>query len=119
MIGTIVRSLNNSEKGFIMSGQRLRTFGCCITTRLRHTAISVNKFFMKKGIPMVLQSPYSPDLSPCDLFLLQKLKFHLKGRHFGTVDNIQKVLTDQLRALPLRLCVAAQENYFEGDNVDL
>jgi hypothetical protein len=25
---------------------------------------------------------------------------HLKGRHFGTVDNIQKVVTEHLRALP-------------------
>ena len=79
------------------------------------------------------QPPYSPDLSPCDFFLFPKLKFHLKGRHFGTVDNIQKVVTDQLRALPLedfqhcyreweqrlRRCVASQGNYFEGDNVDL
>jgi hypothetical protein len=33
---------------------------------------------------------------------LLKLKFHLKGRHFGTVDNIQKVVTDQLKALSLK-----------------
>jgi hypothetical protein len=25
---------------------------------------------------------------------------HLKGRHFGNVDNIQKVVTEHLRALP-------------------
>jgi len=48
---------------------------------------------------VVPQPPYSPDLSPCDFFLFPKLKFHLKGRHFGTVDNIQKVVTEQLRAL--------------------
>jgi len=49
------------------------------------------------------------------------------------VDNILKVMTDQLRALIhedfqhcyreweqlLRQCVASQGNYFEGDNVDL
>jgi hypothetical protein len=49
------------------------------------------------------------------------------------VDNIQKVVTDQLRALPhedfqhcyweweqrLRQCVASEGNYFEGDKVDL
>jgi len=39
-------------------------------------------------------------MSPCDFFLFLKLEFHLKGRHFGTVDNIHKVVTDQLRALP-------------------
>jgi hypothetical protein len=49
------------------------------------------------------------------------------------VDNIQKVVTDQLKALPhedfqhcyrqweqrLWLCVASEGNYFEGDKVDL
>jgi len=98
-----------------------------------HTAISVNEFLAKKGISLVPQPPYSPDLNPCDFFLFPKLKFHLKGRHFGTVDNILKVVTDQLRALlhedfqhcyreweqRLRRCVASRGNYFEGDNVDL
>ena len=98
-----------------------------------HTAISVKEFSAKKGISVVPQPPYSPDPSPCDFFLFPKLKFHLKGRHFRTVDNILKVVTDQLRALPhedfqhcyrewvqrLQRCVASQGNYFEGDNVDL
>jgi len=88
------------------------------------TAISVNEVLAKKGISVVPQPPYSPALSPCDFFLFPKLKFHLKGRHFGTVDNIQKVVTDQLRALlhedfqhcyqewkqRLRWCVASQGN---------
>ena len=34
-----------------------------------HTAISVIEFLAKKGIPVVPQPPYSPDLSPCDFFL--------------------------------------------------
>jgi hypothetical protein len=34
------------------------------------------------------------------LSLFLKLKSHLKGHHFGTVDNIEKVVTDQLRVLP-------------------
>ena len=98
-----------------------------------HTAISVNEYLTKNGNPVVPQPPYSPYLSPCDFFLFPKLKFNLNGRHFGTVDNIQKVMTEQLRAIPhedfqhcyreweqrLRRCVAFQGNYFEGDNVDL
>ena len=124
---TMVRSLNDSEKGFIVSGQRLRRFGCCITTMLPVTLPSpwTNFFFAKKGISVVPQLPYSPDLSPCEFFLFPKLKFHLKGRHFGTVDNIQNVVKDQLRALPhedfqhcyreweqrLGRCVASQGNY--------
>ena len=66
-----------------------------------HTAISVIEFLAKKGIPVVPQPPYSPDLSPCVFFLFPKLNFHLKGRHFGTVENIEKAVTDQLKAIPV------------------
>ena len=98
-----------------------------------HTATSVIEFLAKKGIPVVPQPPYSPDLSLCDFLLFPKLKFHLKGRHFGTVENIEKAVTDQLKAIlvsdyqrcyeeweqRLRRCVASQGNYFEGDKLDL
>ena len=92
-----------------------------------HMAISVIEFLAKKGISVVPQPPFSPDLSPCDFFSFPKLKFYPKGRHFGKVENIEKAVTDQLRAIPvidfqrcyeewkrLRKCVASQGNYFEG-----
>jgi len=68
---TIVRSLNGSVKRFIMSGQRLRTLGCCITTTLPVTLPPpwMNFLQKKNDIPMVPQLPYSSDLSPCDFFL--------------------------------------------------
>ncbi|GFU54563.1 protein GVQW3 [Trichonephila clavipes] len=58
---------------------------------------------------------------------------HLKGHHFGTPENIQTAVTDQLKAIPisefhqcyeewkkrLQRCVASEGNYFEGDNVEL
>jgi hypothetical protein len=85
----------------------------------------------KKGIPVIPKPPYSPDQSLCDFFLFPKHKFHLKGGHFETVDKIQKIVTDQLRARShedfkhcyreweqrLWRCVASQRNYFEGDDV--
>jgi len=98
-----------------------------------HTTVSINVFLAEKGIPVVPQPPYSPDLSPCDFFLFVRLKHHLKWRHFVTLDNIQKIVTDELKGIPaeafqhcyeqwkqrLRRCVAAQGNYFVGDNLDL
>jgi len=47
-----------------------------------------------------LSPPCSPDLSPCDFFLFSRLKNHLKGRHFGTLDNIQKSVIDELKGIP-------------------
>jgi len=64
-----------------------------------HTVISVIDVLAKKGIPVVPQPPYSTDLIPCDFLLFPNLKFHLKGRHFGTVENIEKAVTDQLKAI--------------------
>jgi len=98
-----------------------------------HTAVLINEFLAEKSIPVVSQPSYSLDLSPCDFVLFLRLKNHLKGRHFGTLDNIQKRVTDELKGIPaeafqhcyeqwkqcLRHCVAAQGNYFEGDNLDL
>jgi len=63
------------------------------------------------------------------LFLFPKLKFYLKGSHFGMVENIEKAVTEQLKAIlvndfqrwyeeweqRLWRCVASQGNYFEGD----
>jgi len=87
----------------------------------------------EKSIPVVPLPPYSPDISPRDFFLFPRLKNHLKGRHFGTLGNIQNSVIDELKGIPpeafqhcyeqwkqhLRLRVAAQRNYFEGDNLDL
>ncbi|GFX89509.1 putative transposase [Trichonephila clavipes] len=93
------------------------------------SALTVNG----KNIPVAPQPPYSSDLSPCDFFLFPKLKNHLKGHHFGTLENIQTAVTDQLKAIPipkfhqcyeewkkrLQRCVASEGSYFEGDNVEL
>ena len=67
------------------------------------------------------------------IYNTQTYKFHLKERHFGTVENIEKAVTDQLKAIPvsdyqrcyeeweqrLRRCVVSQGNYFEGEKLDL
>jgi len=59
-----------------------------------HMAVSINEFLAEKSIRVVPQPLYSPDLSPCDFFLFPRLKNHLKGRHIGTLDNIQKSVSD-------------------------
>ena len=60
MTGTIVRSLNDSEKGFIMSGQRLRTLGCCIKTTLPVTLPPPPRmffFFYQRGYSSGWEGP--------------------------------------------------------------
>jgi hypothetical protein len=48
--------------------------------------------------------PYSPDLTPCDFFLFPKMKLELKGRRFGTNEEIQaesqRLLDTERKGLP-------------------
>jgi hypothetical protein len=108
----------------------MRIVWCCMSTSPPVTLPS--SWTNQKGYSSGSAAPYSPDLSPCDFFPFPKLKFHLKGRHFGTGDNIQEVTIEPLRALPheefqpcyreckqpFRHSVASQGNYFEEDYVD-
>jgi len=49
--------------------------------------------FLAQNITTLPHPPYSPDLAPCDFFLFPKLKTHLKGYHFGTVENVPAAVT--------------------------
>ena len=64
-----------------------------------HTALSFGEFLAKKNIPVLPHPPYSQDLAPCDFFLFSKLKSKLKGHHFGTMENTQIIVTDELNTL--------------------
>ena len=61
-----------------------------------HTSFAVREFLAQHNITMLPHPPYSPDLALCDFFLFPKLKTHLKGHHFGTVENVQAAATRAL-----------------------
>ena len=98
-----------------------------------HTAVSINEFLAEKAFMWFLSPPIRRISVPVSFFLFHRLKNRLKGRHFGTLDNIQKTVTDELKGFPaeafqhcceqwkqrFRRCAAVQGNYFEGDNPDL
>jgi len=98
-----------------------------------HTAISPSINFWQKKAFLSFLSPLFAGSQSLWLLLFPRLKNYLKGRPFGTLDNIQRSVTDELKVIPAeafqhcyeqwkqrpRCCVAAQGNYFEGDNLDL
>jgi len=61
-----------------------------------HTALLIREILANKNIPVPPHPPYSPDVATCDFYLFPKLKSKLKGHHFGTMENIQKIVTDEL-----------------------
>jgi len=96
-----------------------------------HAAFSVAQFLTSKGITVMPQPPYSPDLAPCDFFLFQKTKSAMKGRHFESTEDIQRSVTQALNDIlqaafqecykqwqqRWKTCVQAQGMYFEGDHI--
>jgi hypothetical protein len=62
-----------------------------------HAAFSVAQFFTSKGITVMPQPPYSPDLALCNLFLFQKAKSAVKGHHFESTEDSQRSVTQTLK----------------------
>ena len=92
--------------------------------------LSIGEFLAKKNIPVLPHPPYSPDLAPCDFYLFPNFKSKLKGYHFGTMENIQKIVTNELHTLmendfrycydqwkKWNHCVTYEGANFEGDNL--
>ena len=77
----------------------------------------------------ITHPPYSPDLAPCDFFLFPRLKKNMKGKRFGTVEEVKQKSLEGLKDIPLcefqscfdqwekRLdkCILVNGEYFEGD----
>lgn len=65
-----------------------------------HTSFVVSDYLAKTGVTTIPQPPYSPDVAPPDFFLFPRLKTPMKGKHFGSVDNIKAATTRALKDIP-------------------
>ncbi|UYV70979.1 hypothetical protein LAZ67_8001310 [Cordylochernes scorpioides] len=64
-----------------------------------HTSLLVRDFLAKNNTLMMPQPPHSPDLAPCDFFLLPKLKRPMKGRRYATLDEIKTASKEELKKI--------------------
>ena len=90
-----------------------------------HNSIFVTDYLTKMGIKTVPQPPYSPDLAPCDFWILPKLR----GCHYETIEEMKEAVTKTIDMLTqedfhgafqkllerYKKCIAAGGVYFEGD----
>jgi len=73
----------------------------CITTLRTHTLhILCSRFWAKHGTAQLQQPPYSPDLAPCDFFLIPRFKKVLKGHRFEATEDIKRNWTKTLLDIP-------------------
>ena len=91
-----------------------------------HNSILVTDYLTKMGIKTVPQSPYSPDLAPCDFCLFPKLKEKLRGCHYETIEEMKEAVTKVIdtltqedfhggfqKLLERYKCIAAGGDYFK------
>ena len=90
-----------------------------------HNCILVIDYLSKMGLKTVPQSPYSPDLAPCDFCLFPKLR----GCRYETIEEMKEAVTKVIDTLTqedfhgalqkllerYNQCIAAGGDYFKGD----
>jgi hypothetical protein len=59
----------------------------------------VQQFLASMKMTVILDPPYSPDLTPFDFFLFPKTKLKLKGRHFDSTEEIQNEMQKVMKTL--------------------
>ena len=64
-----------------------------------HASYLMQSFLAKHQITQVTQPPYSPDLVPCDFWLVPKPKSLLKGKRFQTINEIRENIAGQLMVM--------------------
>ena len=94
-----------------------------------NNAVVIRNFLTKNGTNAIQQPPNSTDLAPCDFFLFSLLKKSLRGTRFSSQEETinkskmtrmaqsNKCFEDWIKKL-CHECVAVDEGYFEGDNID-
>ena len=55
-----------------------------------HTVLNAQQFLTKNCMATVPHPPYSPNLSPRDLFLFPWMKNILKGKYFVIVEEVKQ-----------------------------
>ena len=93
----------------------------------------MTEFLAKHETKVIDQSPYSPDLAPCDFSLFPKLKHPLRGTRHESIEVIKRNSLKELKAILAEAYKKCMENwinrwhvyigskgaYFEDDNQDL
>lgn len=92
-----------------------------------HIALATREFLAKKKYSNLANPAYSPDLSPCEVFLFSRPKKVMNGSHFMTVKAFQDATTKYLLNISEKhfvvaydqwkkcweRCVASERTYFE------
>lgn len=64
-----------------------------------HSVLSVKAFLAKYSILMLDHPLYSPDVAPCDFYIVPTVKSKLKGTRFESVESVKQKAADTFNKL--------------------
>ncbi len=76
-----------------------------------HCADLVQNFLRQHGVQQVPHPGYSPDISPCDYFLFDKVKKMISGTHYQTKADLCTAVDAALDQIPQEMWAQAMDNY--------
>ena len=65
-----------------------------------HSSKATKEFFERRHVPLVFQSPYSPDFNICDRWLFKELKRHLGTQIYNSSSEIADAIKNAFKSIP-------------------
>ena len=65
-----------------------------------HVSAATKDFFSKRGVELLWQAPYSPDLNLLDRWVNKELKNELRKCNYDSAEEVQKNALQAMRAIP-------------------
>ena len=92
-----------------------------------HQADIVQRFIMQHDIKLLPHPGYSPDFTPCDYFIFDRIKRRLRGIRFPDLGALKRAVDREIHAIPqaefqraimdlprrYQACIDAGRDYFE------
>ena len=92
-----------------------------------HSARLTQDFLHESGVRVLSHPPYSPDLAPADFFLFGATKANLRGKEFGSLNEVLEAFNEAVASIPketwrncfkewfrrMRLCIETHGEYIE------
>ena len=82
-----------------VNGMPLSSIQLQVDNAPAHTSTVAREFFDRRGISLIRQSPYSPDLNLCDRFLFRSLKSELQHRDMTSAEDVEAAATEFMKNL--------------------
>ncbi len=68
------------------------------------------QFLTSENVPVLLQGPYSPNMSSCDFFLFARAEQVVKEKHFESIIDIPSSVMKVIQDLPVESFQKCYEN---------